>query len=438
LNQINFAFGLVGLHKHKHFYMNVVESLSHLDQTGWESLLVFAISTPLLWFMMRKIPAIPWTVVLPIISIPIGALSNHDLLGSFQLLTLKSKYGMLDPTLVMPLTPLTDLVPAAETGGFIVAAISTAVVAVLETLISAKIAATRVDRNFDELIEMRGLTLSHLVCGVTGAMPPTGVFVRTSLNTNLGATHRFSQFLNGVAVLIIFMIVMPAFSYVPQATIAAILVVASIRMTPFTYLKKLWKEDKGALALLAVTCIICVMEDPVIGLAVGMVIALLHGAMKQKKSDLVRIGFETAESGRSYTVKILGSLTYLSSDSFVDTARRLEQPSEVHLDVGCLLALDHDGASAVNKVVSTWLEQVSADNLFVHGVSKPVAAKLGFFSWFQDAQVAGRAEVLESAKRGDLPPERHALKNAEMSEVQLKMPTLLSEPATAEKGADKV
>ncbi len=92
---------------------------------------------------------------------------------------------MLKPELVQPLQPTST--------GFaemIVPSASIAFVAVLETLISAKLAKDRVDRGFSEAGEMRGLTIAYIVCGLTGAMPPTGVFVRTSLNTNLGATHR--------------------------------------------------------------------------------------------------------------------------------------------------------------------------------------------------------------------------------------------------------
>ena len=36
----------------------------------------------------------------------------------------------------------------------------------------------------------------QVVCGVVGALPPTGVFVRTSVNQLNGATHPVSQVLN--------------------------------------------------------------------------------------------------------------------------------------------------------------------------------------------------------------------------------------------------
>jgi SulP family sulfate permease len=397
LNQINFACGLQPEIKHKHFYMNIYESLIHLDETKWPSLVLFLIQMPTLWYLARRIPKIPWTVVYPLVSIPLGALADQGLLG-FELLTLKSKYGMLTPALAEPLKPLGEIVPAEETGSFLIAAFSTSVVAVLETLISAKIASTRVDRGFNEMIEMRGLTVAHVVCGLTGAMPPTGVFVRTSLNTGLGATHKFSQFLNAIVVMIIFMATMPIFSYVPQATIAALLVVASIRMTPISYLKRLWRENKGSLALCVVTALICVFEDPVIGLAVGMALALLYGAKRTLVAPQIRVstvGTSASETGIMHVVKAIGGLTYLNADVFVEKARKVGDATHVLFDMENLCSLDHDGFAAINKVVLAWQQSVGADNVYFSGVNSQIRETLTLSQWFLDATSAGRVQLAD-------------------------------------------
>merc|ERR1712151_599175 len=120
--------------------------------------------------------------------------------------------------------------------------------------------------------------VSHIVCGVFGAIPPTGVFVRTSLNVQLDATHRLSQIINAMFVLLIAVVAMPAFSYLPQASVAGLLVFASVRMAPISYITSLWRKDKGSCAVLVFTTLVCVFRDPVEGLVVGMIIALLRDA----------------------------------------------------------------------------------------------------------------------------------------------------------------
>jgi len=396
LNQINFACGLSPAKKHQLFVMNIIESLKTLGETKSSSLILFLIQMPALYLLMKKVPKIPGTVIIPLLSIPLGALCDADLLG-FELLTLKSKYGMLKPEMVKPLKPLGELAESGEMISVFVAAASTSLVAILETLISAKIAATRVDRNFDELIEMRGLFVAHTVCGVTGAMPPTGVFVRTSLNTQLGSTHRFSQFLNAVVVAIIAAALMPVFSYLPQATIASILVVSSIRMTPVSYLKKLWAENRTSFTVCLVTGAVCVGEDPVIGLAVGMVLALLMGAKATLKADLMSVESQISGGGRTYNVELSGSLTYVNSEKFIEKARKLEDPTEISIDMFKLRTVDHDGATALEKIMKIWTSEEKGapeEKVCIKGVGNSLLPVLRSVQWFQKAEEKGRVSIV--------------------------------------------
>jgi len=387
LNQINFACGLMPGKKHALFVMNIVESIKTLGETRPTSLIVFALQAPALWFLMRKLPKIPWTVILPVVSIPLGVLCDGGHLG-FDLLTLKSKYGVLEPEIVQPLRPCD-----ATFLDMLIPSFSIAIVAVLETLISAKIASDRVDREFSELGELRGLVISHAVCGFTGAMPPTGVFVRTSLNTSLGATHRFSQTLNAIVVALITLALMPIFSYLPQATIAAILVVAAVRMTPFSYLKKLWAQDKGALALCLVTALICVGEDPVIGLAAGMVMALLAGAKTQLSAPFVDIKSKPSGDKKAYHIAIQGAVTYVNAETFLERARKLENASEISVDLSGVRQMDHDGITFLGKVADGWVRSEPDCRVWIKGVHSKIYPSLSKFSWFEKAEGQGRVQM---------------------------------------------
>jgi SulP family sulfate permease len=299
---------------------------------------------------------------------------------------------MLKPEIVQPLRS-----SDATFVDLLVPSFSVAIVAVLETLISAKIAAGRVDRDFSELGEMRGLVLAHAVCGVTGGMPPTGVFVRTSMNVSLGATHRFSQTLNACVVAIISLALMPIFSYIPQSTIAAILVVASVRMFPRMYLIKLWREDKGALALCLVTAVVCVGEDPVIGLAVGMVIALLVSAKKLMRSPFVDIKSKPSGDKKAYSICLHGALTYINAETLTVKTRKLEDAAEVSLDLSGVRQTDHDGISAMGKLTDKWVKTNEDCKVYIKGVSTKIYPALSKFAWFTSAEDQGR--VTKSQQR---------------------------------------
>ena len=107
-------------------------------------------------------------------------------------------------------------------------------VAVLETLISGRIADNMTSTRFKQSPEIFGMSLGNMLSGLMGGTPCTGVLVRTAVNITSGATDKISQFINAIVVLFITLIFMPAFVYIPLPCIAAILIVAATRLIPFT------------------------------------------------------------------------------------------------------------------------------------------------------------------------------------------------------------
>ncbi|CAE7380653.1 yvdB [Symbiodinium necroappetens] len=322
-------------HKSEHFYENVLRSIQALDGYSLAPAILFFVVTALLLTLVKyasKIrgKSIPWTVLLPLLTILLGYLSDKDMLGGIILPTLKDKYGTLQARIVeVPSVPLADFA-AGDVFGLIRNAFGIAFVAILETLISAKIAEQRMNYPFDSSRETFGLMVCHAVCGVVGALPPTGVFVRTSLNVQLGATHRLSQMINAIAVFLIFVVAMPVFSYLPQAAVAALLVFASIRMAPVHYIAKLWRTDKKSCFLLVLTSLICIFVDPVYGLIVGMVVALLRNAAETARAES-RVTLDKAEMAVSDTGTPLssqhGALSHWATSSFDDAANLAVKPS---------------------------------------------------------------------------------------------------------------
>jgi len=97
---------------------------------------------------------------------------------------------------------------AAVIGG----SVKVAFVAVLETLISARIADTKTGTRFDPAQETFGMGVANVVSGLFGGTPCTGVLVRTGVNVASGATNKISQFINAISVLLIIMIGMRIFT----------------------------------------------------------------------------------------------------------------------------------------------------------------------------------------------------------------------------------
>lgn len=279
LNQLNFALGVAPSSKHASLVANVLETVGAFGGLRVSSLFAFVAQVILLRQLRNLYPKLPWVVIVPVLSIPIGWLFHTSSTGS-GLWTLKTKYADLTPQLVCPLRPISSLVALSDIIAVLYRSGSIAIVAVLETLTVAKIAADRTNREFNDAGEVRGLAVAHALCGAAGAMPPSAVFVRTALNESSGATHRFSQLLNAVTVGMISLFLMPVFLYLPQATVASIQAMAALNMVPAEYMRQLRKSKGGGLTIALLTAGVSVIVDPLFGLLIG--IFMHHSSWWQK------------------------------------------------------------------------------------------------------------------------------------------------------------
>jgi len=165
-------------------------------------------------------------------------------------------------------------------------AFKVAFVAVLETLISARIADNKTNTRFDQSQEIFGMAISNMVCGFLGGTPCTGVLIRTNVNVQTGATHKASQFINAVFVLFTVCLFMPIFSYIPFAVIAAILMTSACRLVPKTIMRQLWNVDKFEFWILIITWLICVFKDGAVGLMIGAFLSFLKQSEKTSETRM--------------------------------------------------------------------------------------------------------------------------------------------------------
>jgi len=83
---------------------------------------------------------------------------------------------------------------------------------------------------FEANPECRGVSIANILCGLVGGAPCTGVLVRTAVNVASGATYKYSQFINSVVCLIIIVVLIKVFVYLPMAVIASILMCSACRL----------------------------------------------------------------------------------------------------------------------------------------------------------------------------------------------------------------
>ena len=150
--------------------------------------------------------------------------------------------------------PSLSVLQSTSWGVVIQAGIVLAIVASAETLLCA----TAVDQmqtesrtNYDRELAAQGL--GNMICGAVGALPMTGVIVRSSANVDAGGKTRLSAILHGLWLLVFVSLLAFLLRMIPTAALAAMLVYTGYKLVNVRAIRELRSYGKGEVVIYAAT-----------------------------------------------------------------------------------------------------------------------------------------------------------------------------------------
>jgi MFS superfamily sulfate permease-like transporter len=198
--------------------------------------------------------------------------------------------------------------------------------------------------------ELAAQGVGNLICGALGALPMTGVIVRSTANVTAGAQTRLSAILHG-AWLLLFVVALPGvLGLIPTTSLAAILVVTGYRLLDFHGVAGLWRTSRSEAAILVVTAATVVATDLLIGVLTG--VALSIAKLVWTFSHLTVLVEEDAERRRT-TLTLDGAATFLRLPHLAATLEQLPSDTELHVDFSHLSYIDH----ACLELLVNWEKQ---------------------------------------------------------------------------------
>lgn len=238
----------------------------------------------------------------------------------------------------------------------LVAALVIAVIASAETMLSV----AAVDKMHDGPRarynrELGAQGVGNAVCGLFGALPMTGVIVRSSANVQAGATSRWSAILHGVWLLAFVAALPQALELVPTAALAGILIVTGWRLIKLEHARGLFHRH-GALpaAVWAATLILVVAVDLLTGVLVGLALAMVEIVPHLRKRYLVVHTGE--EKDGSVSVKLAGSATFLQLPQLEKALADVPAGTDVKLETRRLDYIDH----TTSEMLAEWADRRSS------------------------------------------------------------------------------
>jgi MFS superfamily sulfate permease-like transporter len=201
--------------------------------------------------------------------------------------------------------------------------------------------------------ELRAQGVGNLLCGAVGALPMTGVIVRSSANVQAGATTRWSAILHGVWLLLTVAALPWLLNHIPTSALAAILVYTGYKLVNVAQIKKIKKFGWSEIAIYAATLIGVVAVDLLTGVIAGFVLATLK--LVYTFSHL-EIKVEQDEGGARTDMYLEGAATFLSIPQLSSVLDQVRPDSELHIHVEHLDYIDH----ACLDMLAAWEKQHNA------------------------------------------------------------------------------
>jgi carbonic anhydrase len=295
-------------------------------------------------YLPKKIRAVPAALVAVTVSTVIAAVTRLDvkrvdLPESFQGLLQSIQFAEL---------PKSDL-----WGAFAVAAVSIALIASVESLLSA-VATDKLHNgpkaNLDR--ELIGQGAANTLSGLLGGLPVTGVIVRSSANINAGAKSKASAIMHGVWIVLFVALLSHLIREIPNCVLAALLVFVGIQLVKPHDIRELKHHNEASIYFATVAGVVFLNLLAGVGIGIGLAVFFLLRRLTNTSVTVDQRSAATTvtatDNGQArWHVRIEGSLTFLSVPQLTKELATIPRGTKVDIDLMVDL-MDHAAFEALH------------------------------------------------------------------------------------------
>jgi SulP family sulfate permease len=157
------------------------------------------------------------------------------------------------------------------------AAVTIALIGFMEAMSIAKAMAARTRQRLDANQELVGQGLSNLVSGAFSGYPVSGSFSRSAVSINAGAVTGFASVVTGLVVAVTLIWLTPLLYHLPQATLAAVIIMAVINLIKVEPVIHAWKAKRTDGVVAVVTFALTLLWAPHLdqGILAGVGLSLI-------------------------------------------------------------------------------------------------------------------------------------------------------------------
>ncbi len=158
---------------------------------------------------------------------------------------------------------------------------------------SASVAQTLAARRRQRIVpdrELMGLGAANLASAFSGGYPVTGGFARSVVNFDAGAETPMAGVFTAAGILAATLFLTPLFAYLPQAVLAATIIVAVLSLVDVAAMRRTFAYSKADFAAMAVTIVVVLLVGVEAGIVSGVGLSLLLFLYRTSRPHVAIVG----------------------------------------------------------------------------------------------------------------------------------------------------
>lgn len=328
--------------------------VAHIGTLRWQSLTVALASLAIILAMPRISKRIPGSILALLLST--AAVAAFHL----PIETIGTKFGGIPqglPPFSLPHFRAAHILPLLPS------AFTVAMLAAVESLLSAVVADGMTGDRHNSNVELLAQGVANLASPLFGGIPATGAIARTATNIRSGGRTPIAGIVHALTLLAILLIAAPLARFVPLATLAAVLFVVSYNMGEWREIGSIVRLSKTDIAVWITTFALTVFADLTVAVGVGMALAaLLYIYRIAETTTVVPVTEEYLDEGMAHVLqdkeippnttilRIHGPFLFGTTEKLVEATRDLNNfDTVVILRLRNMTALDATGLHAIEQ-----------------------------------------------------------------------------------------
>ncbi|OGT88595.1 MAG: DNA repair protein [Gammaproteobacteria bacterium RIFOXYA12_FULL_61_12] len=282
LSQVSKLFG-VPMGRSEHFINDIIGVFKQVGHTHLPTLAMGILAIALMWGVKRYRPKWPGVLIAVAVTTTLSwGLGFAQSLGGQVVGSIPQ--GL--PSLALPALDMTKL------GSLLSAALVISLVGFMEAISIAKALAAKTKQRLDPNQELIGQGLSNIIGSLTQAFPVSGSFSRSAVNMGAGARTGMSSVFTAIFVLITLLFLTPLLYHLPQAVLAAVIIMAVIGLVNVKAVIHAWHAQKHDGIAAGVTFAATLAFAPHLdnGIMIGAGLALVLYLLRTMKPRVAILG----------------------------------------------------------------------------------------------------------------------------------------------------